>query len=178
MTATEIARRSDSLYYDSVSRRFLCDRIAYLEADKDKVEQPMTIKTMLDDGAFLPERAHGTDAGEDIRTPYGFAIPAGGTVIVKTGIHVQLPPRSVGMVKSKSGLHIRDGITTEGVIDEGYSGEIVVKLHNRNIEPRAFKRGDKIAQLVVMPVLYPTYVESDSIEAGERGDNGFGSTGR
>lgn len=137
-----------------------------------------SLMVKLDDGAYLPERAHATDAGADIRTPYGLTIPVGGTAVVRTGVHVQLPPSTVGMVKSKSGLHVNEGITTEGVIDEGYSGEIVVKLHNRGRMQKRFERGDKIAQLVVMPVLYPTYVECETIKGGDRGDNGFGSTGR
>lgn len=177
MSKTDIARRSDSLYYDKVTRRALCDRIAYLEADMDEMGS-VVVPTMLDEGAYLPERAHDTDAGADIKTPVAVSVPVGGSAIVRTGIHVQLPNMTVGMVKSKSGLHINDDITTDGVIDEGYSGEIVVKLHNRGRESKRFEAGEKIAQLVIMPVWYPTYRQVDAIASGKRGANGFGSTGR
>lgn len=136
------------------------------------------ISVKLDDGAFLPERAHDTDAGADIRTPIDIILEPHSSFIVQTGVHVQTPEHCVTMVKSKSGLNIKHDITTEGVIDEGFSGEIIVKLYNHGGRTKYFKRGDKITQIVVMPVLYPTYVEADKIEAGDRGTNGYGSTGR
>ena len=136
------------------------------------------ISVKLDKGAFLPERAHDTDAGADIRTPFDLVVPPHDSVIVATGVHVQTPPNCVTMIKSKSGLNIKHDITSEGVVDEGFSGEIIVKLYNHGNRDKYFKRGDKITQIVVMPVLYPTYVESDKIESGDRGINGYGSTGR
>lgn len=138
----------------------------------------MRIKVRLDDGAYLPVRAHDTDAGADIRTPVKVRVPAHGSAVVSTGIHVETPHECVSLLMSKSGLNIRKGITSEGVIDEGFTGEIVVKLYNNGEQPVMFERGDKISQLVVVPVLYPTYVEVDEISGGERGDSGYGSTGR
>ena len=82
------------------------------------------------------------------------------------------------MLKSKSGLNIRYGIVSEGVIDEGFSGEILVKLYNLSDRDYRFQRGDKITQLVVMPVHYVSYEQVDEIKAGDRGLNGYGSTGR
>jgi dUTP pyrophosphatase len=64
------------------------------------------------------------------------------------------------------------------MVDEGYDGEIVVKLYNHSDTETRFEVGDKITQILVMPVLYPTYVEASEIQRGERGSNGFGSTGR
>lgn len=136
------------------------------------------IRVKLDEGAFLPERAHDTDAGADIKAPFAFEIPPHESYTVQTGVHVQTPPNCVTMVKSKSRLNIKYGITCEGVIDEGFSGEIIVKLYNNSNMYHHFDRGDKITQIVVMPVLYPTYIESDKIESGDRGTNGYGSTGR
>lgn len=136
------------------------------------------IRVKLGPLAYLPERAHDTDAGADIRTPEAFTLPAHGSEIVCTGVHVEVPHGCVGMLKSKSGLNIRHGIVSEGVIDEGFTGEVVVKLHNLSDQPHRFERGDKITQLVIMPVLYERYVESDEIDGGERGDAGYGSTGR
>lgn len=138
----------------------------------------MNIKVKLSSMAYLPERAHETDAGADIRTPEGFTLKAHGSEIVATGVHVQLPPNTVGMLKSKSGLNIRCGIISEGVIDEGFSGEIMVKLYNLSDHDHLFQRGDKITQLVIMPVHYVTYEQADEIQGGARGSSGYGSTGR
>ena len=82
------------------------------------------------------------------------------------------------MIKSKSGLNVRSGLVSEGVIDVGYSGNIVVKLYNHSDKPYGFKAGDKITQLVIMPILTPTFEQVDSLEDSERGANGFGSSGR
>lgn len=136
------------------------------------------IRVKLDEGAYLPVRAHATDAGADIRCMAGFTIAPRSSAVLRTGVHVQLPPYAVGMLKSKSGLNIRRGIISEGVIDQGFTGEIVVKLYNLSYRFRHFAPGDKVTQLVVLPVLYPAYGRADEIEGGERGDNGFGSTGR
>ena len=75
-------------------------------------------------------------------------------------------------------VEVRYDIVGEGVIDEGYDGEIVVKLYNLGRHPKLFQQGDKIIQLLVMPVLYPAFVQADDISGGERGSGGFGSTGR
>ena len=132
----------------------------------------------LDDGAFMPERAHDTDAGADLRCRDEFVLYGRSSARVDTGVHVQLPHGTVGMLKSKSGLNVNYGITSEGVIDEGYTGSIVVKLYNHSDTAHRFLAGDKITQLVVMPVEYPTFVQVDEIQGGERGDDGYGSTGR
>lgn len=175
MTPTQQARRSDALYYGEITRRELCDRISHLEAD---LEDKMQVNVKLSPMAYLPERAHDTDAGADIRTPESFTLKAHSSEIVATGVHVQLPPNTVGMLKSKSGLNILYGIVSEGVIDEGFSGEIVAKLYNHSDEDHRFERGDKITQLVVMPVHYVTYEQADDIQGGARGEGGIGSTGR
>lgn len=136
------------------------------------------IPVQLDEGAFMPERAHRLDAGLDLRSPVDVAVPSGCSASIHTGVHVQLPPGTVGMLKSKSGLNTKHGITSEGVIDEGYTGEIVVKVYNHGYSSFYIMRGDKISQLVILPVLRPEPMLVDEIEGGERGDNGFGSTGR
>lgn len=132
----------------------------------------------LDAGAYAPERAHGTDAGADLRTPVAFSVPPYGAAVVDTGVHIELPAGTVGMIKSKSGLNVKRSIVTEGVIDEGYTGSIVCKLYNHSGERVAFQRGDKIAQLVVLPVLYVDFERVGELGETERGSNGFGSTGR
>lgn len=135
------------------------------------------MKIMLDKGAIMPIRAHVTDAGIDLMTPVDFFVPAHGYAFVDTGLHVQLPPNTRGHVCSKSGLNKNHGITTDGTIDEGYTGSIGVTLHNDNNLPYMFKAGQKIAQLVVEPILRPELVLAQSLDESERGENGFGSTG-
>lgn len=136
------------------------------------------MKIKLDSHGIKPTRAHDTDAGLDLYCTTDAIIPARESLIVKTGVHIQLPHNTVGLIKSKSGLNVKNGIVSEGVIDEGYSGEIIVKLYNNSPYDYVVKRKDKIAQLLIVPCFY-FYVELvDHIESGERGENGFGSTGR
>lgn len=136
------------------------------------------MRIKLDNGAYMPERAHATDAGADLRTPHDVIVEARGSVVIDTGVHIELPPNTVGMLKSKSGLNVKHGITSEGVIDVGYTGSIRVKLYNHSDKPYEVKAGDKISQLVVMPILIPSFELADELEDTERGNGGFGSTGR
>lgn len=97
----------------------------------------MDLRVKLDPMAYLPERAHPTDAGLDLRTPHDVLVMPGVGAVVNTGVHIQLPPGTV-----------------------------------------QFRRGDKITQLVVLPVAYPDVVQAEEITGGPRGDDGYGSTGR
>ncbi len=99
-------------------------------------------------------------------------------VIIDTGVHVEIPEGYVGMLKSKSGLNVKQNILSEGVIDHGYTGTILVKLYNHGNRTVIFDRGDKITQLVIMPFLAAEFVHMDELAATERGNSGFGSTGR
>lgn len=136
------------------------------------------MKVVLDEGAFLPERAHETDAGLDIRSPIKAVVFGHNSIIIDTGIHIAIPEGYVGFLKSKSGLNVKHGITSEGVIDSGYTGSIRVKLFNNSSDMFAFERGDKITQLVILPILTPEIEVVESLDETERGDNGFGSTGK
>ena len=138
----------------------------------------LKFKLDTDKGAMLPVRKYSTDAGANILSPRSFLLAARSSAIIRTGVHVELPPNTVGMLKSKSGLNIFHDIVGEGVIDEGFTNEIVVKLYNLGDIPYEFERGDQLIQLVVMPVHYPPIEQVDEIEGGERGDAGYGSTGR
>lgn len=131
----------------------------------------------LDEGAFMPERAHDEDAGLDLRTPVGFTLFSWSSTVVDTGVHVQLPPGTCGLLVSKSGLNVNHGITSTGLIDEGYSGSIRVRLYNMDERPHTFEAGDKISQLVVLPCVRAEPFVGE-VEGGERGADGFGSTGR
>lgn len=136
----------------------------------------MKIKLLKD--AFMPVRAFKTDAGLDLFSPIDTYVPAMGSACISTGVCVELPRNTVGMVKSKSGLNVKHGITSEGVIDVGYTGSIMVKLYNHSDKDYRICRGDKISQLVIMPILTPDLELVDELEETERGANGFGSTGR
>lgn len=136
------------------------------------------MKIKLDRGAFIPTRAHGTDAGADLRSPIDTVIPARGSRVIDTGVHIQLPHGYVGMLKSKSGLNAWHSITSDGVIDEGYTGPIKVKLYNHSDETYVLSRGDKITQLVILPCAYVGFERVEELEDSERGGDGFGSTGK
>lgn len=141
------------------------------------------MRIKLDEGAFMPERAHKDDAGYDIFTPkdfvlHGMVSNSAGMSVVDTGVHVEIPQGYVGILKSKSGLNVNCNITGTGVIDSGYTGSIKVKLYNHGVEDHRFKKGDKIIQLVIYPIYTPDLEIVDELDDTERGNNGFGSTGR
>lgn len=136
------------------------------------------MEIMLDNGAHMPSRGHETDAGLDLRTPEAVTVPAYGSVTIDTGVHVALPYECAGLLVSKSGLNVSHDITSTGLIDDEYTGSIVVKLYNHGGEDYKFEAGDKITQLVVIPVVREPLEQVSMFNATERGDNGFGSTGR
>lgn len=136
------------------------------------------MEVMLDAGAYMPSRGHNTDAGLDLRTPKSATVPAYGSAIVDTGVHVALPYGCAGLLVSKSGLNVKHNITSTGLIDEGYTGSIVVKLSNNGGEDYEFEAGDKVTQLVVIPVVCESLEQVSAFNRTERGDNGFGGTGR
>ena len=127
----------------------------------------------------MPTRAHEFDAGLDLYSAYDdVCIFPRESELFDIGVHIQLPKNTVGFLKSKSGLNVKYGITSEGVIDAGYTGSIMVKLYNQSDEPYRVRKGDKISQLVILPCLLPELEVVDSLEDTERGTGGFGSTGR
>jgi dUTP pyrophosphatase len=136
------------------------------------------MKIKLDNGAYMPTRAHETDAGLDIYAREDKLVPACGSAVFDTGVHIELPNGTVGMLKSKSGLNVKHGLTSEGVIDVGYTGSICVKLYNNSPLSYRVNKGDKISQLVILPILTPALELVEDLEATERGNGDFGSTGR
>lgn len=132
----------------------------------------------------MPLRAHKHDGGLDLLTPRDVLIGRGKSEVIDTGVHVEIPEGCVGLLMSKSGLNVKHGITNEGVIDCGYTGSVVAKLYNNGDEDVFLEAGDKITQLLIVPVNYLFDLEevdsTDSFYGGssERGDNGFGSSGR
>ena len=139
----------------------------------------MNLKIMLDDGAIMPTRAHAHDAGLDLYAQEGRIIEAKESAIFDTGVHVLIPEGYVGLLMSKSGLNVKYGLTSEGVIDASYMGSIVVKLYNNSGFDYHVRTGDKISQLLIMPIETPSLIQvNDFAEKTERGSNGFGSSGR
>ena len=140
--------------------------------------EKLKLKIMLDAGAKVPTRAHEADAGLDIYAATDGVVTSGGSCTFDTGVHAEIPSGYVGMLKSKSGLNCKHGLVSEGVIDAGYTGSIVVKLYNHGASPYTVKAGEKISQLVILPIITPEPEVVDSLADTERGTSGFGSTGK
>ena len=136
-----------------------------------------TLKIQLDDFAYQPTRAHPDDAGLDLYSPVDKWVYANSREIINTGVHVAIPKGFVGLVTSKSGL-MASGITTRGTIDSGYTGSIQAVIYNDGPEGYAVRKGQKITQLVIVPCLTPDMEIVPELDETERGENGFGSTGR
>ena len=136
------------------------------------------MKVLLDEGAVMPVRAHADDAGLDLFSREDITIPPGGAGVFDTGVHIALPADTVGLLMSKSGLNVVCGLTSEGVIDEGYTGSIVVKLDNHSKVTHRIKVGQKVSQLLVVPIYRPELEIATSLVPTERRNNGFGSTGK
>ena len=141
----------------------------------------MYLKIKLDSNAIKPSKAHCADAGFDLYCREAVTLKAHESHCFDTGVHIDIPKGLVGFLKSKSGLNCKYSIQGEGVIDAGYTGSIVVKLYNNSNTDYLFNKGDKISQIVFLPIPDITLREVDDInifEKSERLDNGFGSTGR
>ena len=136
------------------------------------------MRVMLDENAIMPTRAHRYDAGLDLYARETQIVPARESAKFDTGVHIEIPRGYAGFLKSKSGLNVNHNITSEGVIDCGYTGSIVVKLYNHGGYDYKVNKGDKITQLVIVKVNLDDCYPVDSLEETERGDGGFGSTGR
>ncbi|MGH2923773.1 MAG: dUTP diphosphatase [Solirubrobacterales bacterium] len=135
----------------------------------------------LKDSATLPTRAHDGDAGLDLYAAEGARIGPGERVSVGTGLAVAIPPGLAGLVLPRSGLALKHGIAlvnSPGLIDAGYRGEVRVLLLNtdRGSDFRV-SAGDRIAQLVLVPIATATPLEADELDQSIRGGGGFGSSG-
>jgi len=136
------------------------------------------MRVTLEKGAYLPKRQHATDAGLDLYSPVAVAIAPYSKRVIDTGVHVEIPTGCCGLLVSKSGLNCNHDITTTGLIDEGYTGTIRVAMYNHSDKPYYVEIDDKISQLVIIPCIYPSVELADHFAGGDRGDAGFGSTGR
>jgi len=137
------------------------------------------VKIKLEPGSYLPERAHDDDAGLDLRTTEDVMLWPGMSHCFDTGVHMAIPKGYFGKIESKSGLNVKHGVVScGGTIDSGYTGSIVVKLYNLGEKGYLFRAGDKIAQIVIQPCIAPELELVSVLDETERGDGGFGSTGR
>lgn len=139
------------------------------------------MKYALEPWACDIDRAHPDDAGIDMRTPVGFVLRAHEQKVVDLGVRVQIPIGYWGKMESKSGLMVNHGITCMGgVVDSGFRGTIKVRMWNTSDEDYTFKQGDKLVQMVLMPVLLADLERVDKLDAADfgRNESGWGSTGR
>ena len=135
----------------------------------------------LEDGARLPEYATAGAAGMDLHTVSSVELERGQRALVPTGLRVRIPAGFEGQIRPRSGLAVRHGIgmvNAPGTVDSDYRGEIRVLLINLGDEPVRLEPGERIAQLVLSPVAHAQTVVVESLDATERGEGGFGSTGR
>lgn len=135
----------------------------------------------LSDKATLPTRAHDSDAGLDIYAADSARISPGARVSVGTGLAVAIPEGLAGLILPRSGLALKNGVTlvnAPGLIDPGFRGEVRIVLLNtdRNSDFKVAS-GDRIAQLILVPIALASPLESDSLDSTGRGEGGFGSTG-
>lgn len=128
-----------------------------------------------------PYRAHPDDAGLDLFAAEDIYLTPGAQHLVRTGTAVAIPAGHVGLICPRSGLAHQTGVTVlnaPGVIDAGYRGELLVNLVNHSSYGHVVvKTGDRIAQLLILPIVTPTLCKVDQLAEGDRGDQGHGSTG-
>jgi dUTP diphosphatase len=140
---------------------------------------PMSFTVRVSGGGSDPEYGSAGAAGADLRASEPVTLPPGGRAAVRTGIHLELPVGHVGLVWPRSGLAVHHGIDTlAGVIDSDYRGELKVVLVNHGLEPFRIAPGDRIAQLLVQRVERAFFTRAAALPHTERGESGFGSTGR
>ncbi len=146
------------------------------------MEQITVRFTKLSENAQVPTYGSACAAGADLRAlcDENITIKAGETVLVHTGIAMEIPDGLVGLIYARSGLASKRGLAPAncvGVIDSDYRGELMVALHNHGAEAQTITNGERIAQLVIAPYVCAAFVETDSLTDTDRGSGGFGSTG-
>lgn len=136
---------------------------------------------VLIQASILPNYAHPGDAGADLHAAEAVVLGPGTRALVGTGVSIALPDGFAAFVVPRSGLAVKHGITivnAPGTVDAGYRGEIKVSLLNTDLsEPFSIAVGDRIAQLIVMPVVRASFIAVDKLPGSQRGEGGFGSTG-
>lgn len=136
----------------------------------------MKVKKLHPD-ALLPRRAHPTDSGADLFALQRTVLPPRAVTNVRTGVAVELPDGTSGIIWGKSSVESKGIKTMAGLVDAPYRGELLICMYNLNDTEFVFEKGQKVAQLVVLPTLYPEFEEADELSGTARGAGGFGSTG-
>jgi len=134
----------------------------------------------IDENATIPSYANPGDAGMDIYASEHATLRPGERKLIKTGLKMQLPPKTEAQIRPRSGLAIKNGITllnTPGTIDEGYRGELGIIMINLGESHFEIEPGMRIAQMVISPVIQVETEEVQELSESERGEGGFGSTG-
>ena len=144
---------------------------------------PFTVKICMEKGAedLFPAKAHPGDAAWDLRSRVDMELPVGRSVAVPTGVRMELPENFEAQVRPRSGLAVKYDLmltNSPGTIDAGYRGEVAVIMYNGGREPFPIRRGDRIAQMVIAKLPEVTLVPAAELADSDRGEGGFGSTGR
>ena len=137
---------------------------------------PLKVKKLAPH-AKLPLRAHPTDSGADLFALDRTVLPPRAVTHVHTGVCVELPENTSGIIWGKSSVESKGIKAMAGLVDAPYRGELSVCMYNLNDTEFVFEAGQKVAQLVVLPTLYPSFEEAEELSQTARGGGGFGSTG-
>ena len=133
----------------------------------------------LNSEAKLPTKHHESDAGLDFYCVEEVVVKSGEQAVVKTGVSIEVPFGYTGLIWDKSGISIKHGIKTlGGVIDSGYRGEILIGVINHSKEDYIFEKGNKIAQMLIQKIEDVNIKEVEELSVADRGEKGFGSTGK
>ena len=169
--------------YQSIMDEFGLD-IVSLEKEMGVYQPKMDLKySFSNDDATNPTYAYPTDSGFDLYSTEQIVLGKFGRELVSTGLNIDIPDGYEIQVRTKSGLAIKEGLivlNSPGTVDQGYTGEIKVIMFNTNPYPVTIKKGQKIAQAVLSPVVcgkWINFIKVENIEDKDRSDNGFGSTG-
>ena len=135
------------------------------------------MRVTLDEGAKVPTRTYSTDAGLDLYAMHSGIVRAGRTATFHTGVHIELPSGTAGVMLPRSGMMVKKDLLTFGVVDESYRGEILIHVFNQGAEDYFVHAGDKITQMLIIPVRYEPVEVVEHLSFGGRGSNGFGSSG-
>lgn len=141
----------------------------------------ITVKILAEDESLFPVYASQSAAGADLKAAEDGTLLPGEYKMVKTGVRIELPEGYEAQVRPRSGIAAKHGVTmlnSPGTIDSDYRGEISVIMINHGKEPFSFKQGERVAQLVVAPVARCSFVRAGFLSGTERGEGGFGHTGR
>ena len=142
-----------------------------------QIEEPFFMRIAVDN-CKIPSRAHKNDAGLDLYAKEGGWIFPFSRRTFNTGCRVQIPEGFFGLLTSKSGMMSKQGITSRGTIDSGFTGSIKAVLFNHSWKFVKIEKGQKVSQLVLIPIITPELELVDELEETERSDGGFGSTGK